>query len=432
MVPALRADFNARFTEEKYQQFLNTLDELSRCHVDFRVAETPCFIPKQLLDEMASIGIELTHQLIDNPRYMALSAASIPEKWTLLNESRTPLFMTVDFGLVLKDPLDVAAGYEPKLVELQAFPSIYGYQAMLSELYVESYGLSEELRWFLGEDAGIDDGTKAPRSAESYWALMRRIILGAHAPENVVLLEVDPENQKTLADFYVTADHLGIRIVDIAKVVKQGNQLFYRPEEALEPVDAKPLPAGELVPIRRIYNRAIVDEIERRGIELPFDYRDDLDVEWAGNPNWYFRISKFSLPFLKHPSVPRAIFLDELRERRDELPEDREEWVLKPLYSFAGKGIQFAPTDADLAAIPASRGHDYLVQERVHFANTIETPEGPTQAEIRLLYVWPEGEEMQPVLSLIRMGRGLMMGVDHNRDRTWVGGSAGLYLPEVP
>jgi hypothetical protein len=420
MVPALRADFNRRFTAAKYDSFLQALDQRSRCHVDFRVAETPCFFPKPLLDEMAAAGTELTHQLVDNPRYMALAAAAVPEKWTIPNESRAPLFMTVDFGLVQKDPADPDAGYEPRLVELQAFPSIYGYQSVLSQLYVESYELSPELRWFLGE-----------HTTDSYWELLRRVIVGRHDVENVVLLEVDPLNQKTLADFYVTADHLGIPVADIAKLVKQGNKLFYRPEDTLAPVNAKPLPPGQLVPIHRIYNRAIVDEIERRQIALPFDYRDELDVEWAGHPNWYFRISKFSLPFLDHPTVPRAIFLDELPERGGELPEDRDEWILKPLYSFAGKGIQFAPTDADLAAIPASRRHDYLLQQRVHFASTIETPEGLTQAEIRLLYVWPEGEPMQPVLSLVRMGRGLMMGVDHNRDRTWVGGSAGLYLPDV-
>ena len=219
-------------------------------------------------------------------------------------------------------------------------------------------------------------------------------------------------------------------MADIAKLVKQGNKLYYRPEETLAPANAPATEPGELLPIHRIYNRAIVDELVRNDVQLPFDYRDELDVEWAGHPNWYFRISKFSLPFLNHPSVPKAIFLDDLDrnpERWQELPTDRSQWILKPLYSFAGKGIQFSPTEADFAAIPAEQRHDYLVQERVHFAATIQTPEGLTQAEVRILYVWPEGEAMQPVISLVRMGRGLMMGVDHNRDRTWVGGSAGLF-----
>jgi hypothetical protein len=239
-----------------------------------------------------------------------------------------------------------------------------------------------------------------------------------------------PETQKTLPDFNVTADRLGIRIVDIAKLVKQGSKLFYREREAMLPHGATS-ESNTLVPIHRIYNRAIVDELERNHVALPFEYREDLDVEWAGHPNWYFRISKFSLPFLDHPTVPKAIFLDELDRnpvRRAELPADRSQWILKPLYSFAGKGIQFAPTDADFAAIPPEHRHDYLVQERVQFASPIATPEGPTQAEVRILYIWPEGEAMQPVVTLVRMGRGMMMGVDHNRDRTWVGGSGGLIV----
>jgi hypothetical protein len=416
MVPAFRNDFNARYTDAKYRQFLAALDLRTRTHIEFRVAETPCFFPPELLDTMATAGAELTHQLVDSPRYMQLSNAAVPEKWNVPNESRYPLFMTVDFGLVS----DGTGGYTPKLVELQAFPSIYGYQAMLSAEYIRAFELDPSLGYFLNG-----------HTEQSYWGLLRRAIVGSHAPENVVLLDTVPEHQKTLPDFLVTADKLGIRVADIAKLVKQGNKLFYRPEDTLAPANAPaaklPATPGQLVPIDRIYNRAIVDELERNHVALPFDYRDDLDVEWAGHPNWYFRISKFSLPYLDHPTVPKAIFLDELEARRYELPADRSQWILKPLYSFAGKGIQFEPTDADLTAVPADHRHDYLVQERVHFAHTIQTPEGPTQAEIRLLYVWPEGEAIQPVLSLVRMGRGLMMGVDHNRDRTWVGGSAGLY-----
>jgi hypothetical protein len=414
MIPALRAEFNAHYADAKYQELLRTLDAKCRTHIDFRVAETPCFFSRDLFDDMAQAGADLTHQLVDNPEYMRQATAAIPAEWRMPNESPTPLFMTVDFGLVE----DGAGGYAPKLVELQAFPSIYGYQSVLSQQYIDTFGLDTNLRFLFGN-----------HTPESYWALLRRAIVGAHDPQNVVLLDTVPEGQKTLPDFLVTADQLGIRIADIAKLVKQGSRLYYRESEAI-------LPNGEvsnserLIPIHRIYNRAIVDELVRNDVKLPFDYRDDLDVEWAGHPNWYFRISKFSLPFLDHPTVPKAIFLDDLDanpDRRAELPSDRSQWILKPLYSFAGKGIQFAPTDDDLAAIPAAHRHDYLVQERVHFAHTIQTPEGPTQAEIRILYVWPDGEAMQPVISLVRMGRGLMMGVDHNRDRTWVGGSAGLF-----
>jgi hypothetical protein len=196
---------------------------------------------------------------------------------------------------------------------------------------------------------------------------------------------------------------------------REGRRLFYRN-------------GTRDVPIERIYNRAIVDELERKGVSLPFDYRDDLDVEWAGHPNWYFRISKFAIPWLHHPAVPPAIFLDEWYKGkgRELLPEDPEQWVFKPLYSFAGKGVQFGPTDAELASIPTDERQNFLLQQRVRFEPVIETPHGLTQAEVRIMYVWPDSGTLEPVISLIRMGRGKMMGVDHNRNQEWVGASAGF------
>ncbi len=239
----------------------------------------------------------------------------------------------------------------------------------------------------------------------------------------MVLLEVDPWHQKTSPDFRLHEKHLGLRTVDITTVTKQGKRLFYN----------DPAHGGRLTPIERIYNRTIVDELVRNRIGLPFDYPDELEVEWAGHPNWYFQISKFSLPHLAHPAVPPAVFLDAWMagEGRDRLSEDRNQWVLKPLYSFAGKGIQFAPSEADLQAIPVSERPNYLLQQKVQFEPVIHTPEGPTQAEVRILYVWPDEGDLTPLTTLVRMGRGVMMGVDHNRDRTWVGGTAGLWLPRA-
>ena len=220
-------------------------------------------------------------------------------------------------------------------------------------------------------------------------------------------MEIDPRRQKTWPDFAVTEAAWGVRAVDTAEVERDGRQLFYRRD-------------GKRTRIRRVYNRVIPDELERKGITLPFDYRDDLDVEWAGHPAWYFRISKFSIPFLDDPSVPRTRFLHEV----DRLPDDRERWLLKPLFSFAGGGIVFAPTDADVAAIPEGERRHYILQERMAFAPVIETPCGGTQVEVRVMYVWTSPAGPQAVLPLLRMGRGKMMGVDHNRGLRWVGASA--------
>jgi len=396
MVPALREEFNRNYTPEKYQQFLRSVDEVCGTHIGFRVSETPCFIPCSLLQQMAEYGSELITQLVDNPEYRHASDASVPPLYKVANESSLPMFAAVDFGLVR----NLDGEIEPKLVELQAFPSLYGYQPAAAHQYVESYGLSPDLGIYL---SGLD--------RESYWRLMRQVIVADHDPENVILMEIDPEQQKTLPDFLVTQRELGIAIVDVLSLVKRGNKLFYRQN-------------GREIEVQRIYNRCIIDELERKGITLPFDLRDELDVEWAGHPNWYFRISKFSIPFLKHPCVPKTWFLDQLPA----FPEDHENFLLKPLYSFAGVGIKFAPTPLDIQALPAEQRHNYILQERLRFEPVIETPHGATQMEIRIMYVWPEGGKLTPVLPLVRMGRGIMMGVDHNKSLEWVGGSAALVV----
>jgi len=403
MLQPYRDHFNANFTPTKYNDLVARLTQLTRTPIEFRIAETPCFFPQSFLNELAETGATLTHQLLDNPAYLEASNQTIPEQYRVPNENPQPNFMTVDFGLV-RNPDGTLS---PKLVELQAFPSIFGYQDILSRQYIETYNLDPNLTWHLG---GLNEKT--------YWQLLRDVIVADHDPENVVLLEIDPAHQKTLPDFHVYEDKLHIATVDIANLRKQGNRLFYQR-------------AGREIPIHRIYNRAIVDELERKSIQLPFDYRDPLDVEWAGHPNWYFRISKFSLPYLNHPSVPKAVFLDDWFAGRnvEGLPHQREHLLLKPLYSFAGKGIQFAPTDEDLNSIPPGDRHLYLLQERVAFEPTIKTPHGPTQAEIRIMYLWPDRAPLQPVIALVRLGRGLMMGVDHNRDRLWVGSSAALTPP---
>ena len=397
MLPELRQRFNRDYRPEKYASLLTDCSRQARAPLHFRIAETPCFFPASLMQQIADTGATLTHQLLDNAAYMAASAQAVPERFRVPHCSAHPHFMTADFGLV-REPDGTLA---PRLVELQAFPSIFGFQSLVNQCYLRAYGLS-----------GLDTYL-AGHTEESYWALLRHVIVGDHAPENVVLLETEPEAQKTLPDFHVHEDRLGIRAVDIAKLTVEGRRIFYERQ-------------GRRIPIERIYNRAIVDELEQKRIALPFDYRDDLDVEWAGHPNWYFRISKFSVPWLQHPSVPPAVFFDEWDAGRghERLPEDREQWVFKPLYGFAGKGVQFAPSDAELAAVPQAQRHNYLLQQRVRFEPVIDTPHGMTQAEVRIMYVWPDGASLQPVISLIRLGRGKMMGVDHNRNQEWVGASA--------
>ncbi|MGO9076024.1 MAG: hypothetical protein ACLQEI_17885 [Terriglobales bacterium] len=392
MIPSYRQDFNSRFTSEKYERLRREMTSRCGIEIPFALCETPCFFPNTLVKQMEEDGKALIRQLVDNPEYRARSEASIPAKFRVPNEPPHPMFIQVDFGLVRNS----VAELQPKLVELQAFPSLYAYQPVLAQTYIDMFDLDASLRYFL---SGLDSA--------SYKRLLQNAIVAGHDPENVVLMEVHPEEQKTRPDFLLTEKLLGIRTVCITKISKHGQRLFY--EEA-----------GKQIPIERIYNRTIVDELERKGVTVPFDFRDDLDVEWAGHPNWYFRMSKYSIPYLKHPSVPRTWFLDQLPE----VPPDLENFVLKPLYSFAGLGVVIAPKRADIDAIPSAKRNEYILQERMNFTPVVETPHGATKVELRIMYVWLD--KLESVLTIVRMGRGLMMGVDQNKNMQWVGSSAAL------
>ncbi len=392
MLPDLRQDFNARWSQERYTSMLFGLAQHAGEPLEFPVSETPCFFSRTFMDTLAETGRRLVWQIDENPAALAAANAAVPERYAGPNEDPVPRFVQIDFGLVRNADGTV----QPRLVELQAFPSLYGFQRAMADAYREAFALPDSLGTYLG---GLD--------ADGYEALVGSAIRGSHDPNEVVLMEIQPRRQKTWPDFAVTENIWGVRAIDVGEVRREGHQLFYDRD-------------GRRVQIRRIYNRVIPDELERRGIELPFDYRDDLEVEWAGHPAWYYRLSKLCIPFLNDPCVPKAWFLNEI----ERVPSDRERYVLKPLFSFAGSGITFAPTDADIAAIPEEERRNYMLQERVWFAPVIATPEGPTQVEIRIMYIW--SDELRPVLPLLRMGRGKMMGVDHNKGLRWVGASAGF------
>ena len=378
MIPHHRERFNRDFTPQQYRKFLDELDRRSGTHVKFRNCETPCFFPKQLLAKMVSYGKVLIEQLLNNSEYLTASDQAVPAEFRVPAEAPHPLFIQADFGL--------DAHLEPKLVEIQGFPSLYAYQPVQAQTYCDVYGLDPALRFEF-----VDD----------YWTLLKKAVLGSCDPENVILMEIDPEGQKTLADFLLMKKYCGIETVSVTEVKRKGNRLYHGDK-----------------PIHRIYNRVIVDELQRKNIVAGFDWRDDLDVEWAGHPNWYFRISKFSLPYLQHSSVPKSWFLNELST----VPQDLENYVLKPLYSFAGLGVIIGPTREQLESVDKSQ---FILQEKVDFAPIIQTPFGPTKAEVRVMYIWEN--ELQAVTTIVRMGRGKMMGVDQNRDMEWVGASAGLF-----
>jgi len=393
VIPRLRAAFNQSWTEAQFTDLVRRLEARTGTPLGFPISETPCFFPHSLMASIASTGLDLVNQILGDPEAMKAANAIVPERFRGPGAEAIPTFLQVDFGLVRSADGTI----QPKLVELQAFASLYGFQLAVAEAYRDAFSLPSHLRIFLGD---LD----APR----YHQLIARAIVGDNDPNEVVLMEIEPRKQKTWPDFVVTEQMWGVRAIDVSEVQRDGRRLFYDRD-------------GTRTPIKRIYNRVIPDELERKNIQLPFGYGDELDVTWAGHPAWYFRISKFSIPFLRHPSVPETRFLDGI----ESLPTDRERYLLKPLFSFAGGGIIFAPTDEQIAAIPKGERKNYILQERINFTPVIDTPEGPAQAEIRVMYVL-DGSRMRPVLPLLRMGRGKMMGVDHNKGLRWVGASAGF------
>ncbi|MDP4220364.1 MAG: hypothetical protein Q8916_12010 [Bacteroidota bacterium] len=398
MVPELRKEFNSRFSEAKYLAQKNDLEHRCGCAIEFRIAETPLFLTREMAGRAGRLAEEILLRSVSSD-LQQYGKEAIPSEFNVSGETSLPLFAAVDFAIT-----GSRTHPEFKLIELQGFPSLYHYQPAFSESMRDMYGLPKELN-------GLIDPTLG---SEKYHAILKRAILGSCDPQETVLLEIDPMHQKTQCDFLLAQKHLGIHIVDIEAVISQGNELFH------------PDPEGNLIRIKRIYNRAIADELLRKKIELRFDIRKDYDVEWAGHPNWYFRISKVLLPHLAgtNEAVPNAYYLSEADYRNLDLSR----YVLKPLYSFAGHGVNVNPTVADIEAIPAKDRSAWLLQEKVNYADIITTPDdNAVRGELRVMLIWSEGEtKPQALHTLVRLTRGKMVGVDYNKGLNWVGSSCAL------
>jgi len=396
MVPALREAFNSAFTRERYDLFLADLNSRYPGAIEFRLAETPVFIPSSFSNQLLD-ACEYIVDLILDPAFKELTERAIPANDRVPNENAHPHFLVFDFGVCD----DGHGGWQPQLIEMQGFPSLYGFQVYYPETLRRHFSIPDDYSQFLD---GYDH--------RSYLDLLRDVIVGDCAPEQVVLLELRPHRQKTRIDFYCTQDYLGITPVCLTEIIQEGRQLFY-----LHPA------TGKKTAIRRIYNRVIFDELKSAGLPAGgyVDIRQDLDVEWVTHPNWFYRVSKFTLPFLRHPFVPPTWFLDQLKQP----PADLENYVLKPLFSFAGQGVIIDPTPADLEV---KNPENWILQRKVTYAGLIPTADVPAKVEIRIMYLWKDGAPRPvPAINLARLSKGKMIGVDFNKDREWVGGSVGFF-----
>jgi hypothetical protein len=392
--PKLRAAFNADFTPEKYAALVRCVNETEKWPADFRISETPIFLTLAFTDEVTRAANEII-DATRRPQFAKHAASAVPGELEVPNESPHPNFLVVDFAICAEGDRLV-----PRLIELQAFPSLFGFQLLLLGCIRKAYPVIP--RNWTSSFGGIKD--------EAYLDLLRRTIIADSAPESVVLLEIEPEKQKTRIDFAATETLLGICPVCVTQIKKRGRQLFY---------DC----GGREVRIERIYNRVIFDELIRRpDLNLPFRFQDDLDVTWVGHPNWYFRISKHSLPFLETEHTSPTFFADDVPAR-----ENINNYVLKPLYSFAGHGVDMEPTRQKNAEL--ENPHEWILQRKVDYAPFVATVDGQkSKAEIRMMFVWPDNDRNPTLVNnLVRMSQGKMMGVDFNINKTWVGASIALH-----
>ena len=387
--------FNSQYTPAVYEQYTRELSRRLNAPFEFRLAETPLFLSDDFKEKATSSANAIMDQLCD-PALIERMKVAIPERWNTPGMDALPNLAQVDFAVVRENGTLV-----PKLIELQGFPSLTSLQVIQRDVWKETIAQMDGLDvawscWYSGYDR------------DAFLDLARRTIVGVHDPAEVILMDLDPPRQKTWPDFAATKLLFGVDPVDPTTLVRRGRQLF----------------RADGTPVRRIYNRVVFDELIQKGTQLPFDYRQELDVEWAPHPNWYWVWSKYSLPFLRHPSVPRATFVSDLGR----VPDDLSGYVLKPLFSFAGGGVNIEPARADVDAIPADERHAWCLQERIEYEPALIAADGGgVKIEIRLMFLRPD-DEPKPILAqnLVRLSRGKMLGVDFNKQFTWVGSSVAL------
>jgi hypothetical protein len=396
MVSAVREKYNAAFTQEAYEAFLKDLESKYPASLGFRAAETPVFVDKEFKHKILN-ACESIVDIITGFNFKTLTSHGIPNNVRVPNENNFAHFIAFDFGICKNED----GTLEPQLIEMQGFPTLFAYQVFLDNITRNHFQIPQNFSAYLNN---FDEKT--------YLQLLKEIIVGNLQPENVILLEVFPHEQKTRIDFYYTQEYLGINIVCITELIKEGNKIYY-------------LKDGKKIEIKRIFNRVIFDDLQQQSAEVQEKGKillEELDVEWIPHPNWFYRISKYTLPYIDHPYVPKTKFLNEIKE----IPTDLENYVLKPLFSFAGQGVVIDVTPQDIENVKDPE--NWILQRKVQYADVIATPDIPAKAEIRIFYFWKEGAE-RPVaaFNLARLSKGKMIGVRYNKDKVWVGGTIAYF-----
>lgn len=398
MIDKNRKAYNEQFSEEKYNAFLQDINAEYNYTPKFKISETPVFIPKDLKEKLVEAVNEIM-DVINQPNFKNLTQEAFFDANTIVpNEDDKPRFIQLDFGICK----DNSGELTPKLIELQGFPSLYFFQELLGRMYRKHFGTAIPKSYSQHLNG---------MSAQDYVELLRNEIVGDTNPKQVILLEIEPYEQATAIDFYATESALGIKTVCITELKRKGRQLFYIDDQ------------GEEVRVLKIYNRIIFDELHQRDdLKGEFNFQDDVDVEWIGHPNWFFRISKYMMPLINSKYVPKSYLLNKL----ESIPSDLENYVLKPLFSFAGSGVHIHVTREIIEGITDKS--NYLLQEKVAYAPIVETMDVPAKCEVRMMMVYnSKTDKIEIASNLIRLSKGEMVGVKYNKDKTWVGGSTGFF-----
>ncbi len=395
MHSAARKHFNSQFTSEKYEAFKEYVAKSANYAPTFRLGETPIFVPSSLRDQLLEACEEITDVLCQ-PNFKELSKDAILKGQVVPNEDDHTIFLQMDFGICK----DKDGGLIPQLIEVQGFPSLYFFQELLTEGYRESFDIPDGFTSYFG---GLD--------SDSYIEILRKNIVGSSQKENVILLEVEPEKQNTRIDFICAEQKIGVKTICISKLKKEGKDVYYLDDN------------GKKIGVEKILNRVIFDELmNREDLKRDFYFSQEANVEWIGHPHWFFRISKHTLPLIKSKYNPESIFLKDI----DRAPLDIENYVLKPLYSFAGSGVIINLNQYDIDAIKDRE--NYILQRKVEYAPVIQTPSEPAKCEIRMLMIWEKGAARPRIINnLARLSKGEMIGVKYNKNKDWVGASVGLF-----
>lgn len=395
MIDIVRDHFNKNFTAEKYHHLLQQIEHLAPNTMGFRIAETPVFIPASFKNKILAT-CEHIIDFIKDDQFKELTNNSIPQNIQIPGCDSFPQMMVFDFG-ICKNDLGIV---EPQLIEMQGFPSVAGLQYYLDEFYRNTFEIPDDYSSYLNKF-----------HQDKYIRLLKEIILGNSAPKNVILLEFMPEKQKTLIDFICLKKLLGIETVCITQVKSEGTELFY-------------LKGERKIKIERIFNRLIFDDLKEDDWSNIIDLNKEYNVTWINHPEWYYRISKYCLPFLHHEYIPESYFLIDIKQ-----PLPLNEYVLKPLFSYAGMGVIIDVTQKDIDEIKDPE--NWILQKKVDYAPIIQTPHEPAKAEIRIFYFWKDGEA-QPIAvhNLARLSKEKMIGTRYNAEKDWVGGTIAYFEKE--